>query len=191
MQNKKLCVYCSSSTAVEDKYFSNIEMLAQYMIKYNYDLLYGGANIGLMGAVAKKVKQMGGKVYSVIPKAINSKGISYEEADQIIITDNMQQRKQKFAELADAFIVMPGGFGTLDELAEIITLKQLSYHNKAIVINNYDNFYDNLLKQFDVYYDNKFTKKTYKNLYMVSTDYLEIFDYLENYSPKALDNKWF
>jgi len=191
MTKKNLCVYCSSSDAVDNKYVMYSESLAEFMVIKNYNLVYGGASVGLMGTLARKVKALNGEVYGVIPQKIHEKRISFEQADQIYVTETMHQRKAKLAELADAFLTLPGGFGTLEELAEIITLKQLDYHQKPIIIANFDGFYDNLLKQFDIFYDSKFSKNVYKKLYFVSDNLEEIFDYLENYKPEIIDSKWF
>jgi len=191
MEKKNLCVYCSSSDAVDNKYFEYSDLLAEYMIAYHYDLVYGGASVGLMGRMARKIKSCYGKVIGVIPQLIHEKRISFEDADIMFVTKDMHERKAKLAELSDAFLTLPGGFGTLEELSEIITLKQLGYHQKPIVIVNLDGFYDNLLKQYEVFYDEKFAKKVSQKLYFVSSNLDEIFKYLKNYKFEELDNKWF
>jgi uncharacterized protein (TIGR00730 family) len=191
MNNKNICVYCSSSEAVDDKYFEITKRLAELIVKKSYNLVYGGANVGLMRCLAENVKKNNGKVIGVIPESIHNKGIGFENADEFYITEDMHKRKAKMAELSDSFIALPGGFGTVEELCEIITLKHLNYHQKAIVIINYDNFYLNLLKQFDEFYKHKFSKEICKQLYFVAENEITAINYIENYIPIVVDQKWF
>lgn len=191
MNSKKICIYCSSSEAVDIKYFELAKRIAELLVKKGYSLVYGGANVGIMRCIAENVKKSGGKVIGVMPEAIYNKGLAFEQADEFFVTKDMHERKAKMAELSDAFISLPGGFGTVEELTEMITLKQLSYHNKAIVILNFDSFYKNLLSQFDEFYTNKFSKQVYRDLYFVTDDENSALEYIENYKPIVLDNKWF
>jgi cytokinin riboside 5'-monophosphate phosphoribohydrolase len=191
MTIKKICVYCSSSEAVENKYFDFTKKLAELLVKNRYDLVYGGANVGLMNSLAITVKQNGGKVFGVMPELIFQKGLAFTDCDDFFVTNDMASRKAKMAELADAFIALPGGFGTLEELLEIITLKQLNYHQKPIVIINFQNFYDDLLLQFEKFYNSKFSKEVSRNIYFVSENFDEIFSYLKNHKQQTIDSKWF
>lgn len=191
MLNKNICVYCSSSEAVDIKYFNFTKKLAESIVKNSYDLVYGGANVGLMRCIAENVKKNGGKVTGIIPQSIYDKGLAFENLDKLIVTANMHERKAKMAELSEIFFALPGGFGTLEEVLEIITLKQLNYHNKPVVIFNQDNFYDGLLKQFEAFYDSKFSKEIYKKLYLITDDIDSAFNYIKNYKPIIVDKKWF
>ncbi len=188
---KKICVFCSSSDAISQKYFDIAPKLGEIMGKNNFDLVYGGAGVGLMKKVSDAVKNNGQKVTGVIPEAIQNKRIGNEYLDELIVTKTMHERKQKMYELSDAFIALPGGFGTLEELLEVMTLKQLEYHKKPIVIFNLDGFFDNILKQFEVFYDEKFSKTAYKKIYHLSDNMEDTFDYLKNYKYETIDSKWF
>jgi len=188
---KNICVFCSSSDAISQKYFDVAKGLGEIMAKNNFDLVYGGAGVGLMKKVSDAVKNNGQKVTGVIPEAIQNKRIGNEYLDTLFITKTMHERKQKMYELSDAFIALPGGFGTLEELLEIMTLKQLEYHKKPIVIFNQDGFFDNILKQFDVFYDEKFSKSVYQKIYHLSDNLEDTFYYIKNYKYEVIDSKWF
>ena len=185
-----ICVFCSSSDALEQIYYSEAEMLATLMIENNYKLIYGGARVGMMGRMAKMVNANGGRVTGVIPELIFNKNIAEPSID-LIVTEDMKSRKAKMAELSDAFIALPGGFGTLEELCEVITLKQLEYHQKPVVIVNTAGFYDRLLDFFEVFYQNHFAKSDYKALYFVAQSSAEAVEYISSYTPAILQSKWY
>ena len=187
----KICVFCSSSSAISEKYFQIAKKLGEIIALNNYELVYGGANVGLMKAISDAVIKNNGRVIGVIPEVIFNKGLADKNISQLIVTKNMSERKQKMTELSDAFIALPGGFGTLEELLEVITLKQLEEHLKPIVILNYDNFYNNLFKQFEVFYNSKFSKNIYRELYYISTNIEDSINYINNYQEKTIDSKWF
>jgi len=151
-----ICVYCSSSQSINTKYFKQASLLGKAISQNKHTLVYGGGKVGLMGKIATIVKQYNGKVIGVIPENLKERELAFQDADKLIITKNMRERKKVMEEQADCFIALPGGFGTLEELLEIITLKQLNLHNKPIVLLNVDNFYDNLIKQFDLFYVENF-----------------------------------
>ena len=188
--NKVICVYSASSTTIDKIYFDAAEELGRKIAENSDILLYGGGLLGLMGAVAKAVHANKGKVIGVIPKALNLKGVVYETCDELIITDGMRERKAVMDTKSDAFIALPGGYGTLDELLEIINLKQLKYHNKPIVVLNINNFYDEMLKQFEHIIDQQFANPEYRKLYFVASDILEALEYISSYKPREFGNKW-
>lgn len=187
---KNICVFCSSSDALDQKFYLEAEKLAALFLKENYQLIYGGARVGMMGSMARSIIEGSGKVIGVIPELIYNKNIALMSAE-LIVTQDMKSRKAKMAELADAFIAMPGGFGTLEELSEVITLKQLEYHKKPIVIMNTGKFYDKLLEFFEVFYLNNFAKSDYKKLYHVANSADEAVDYIKNYQPAQIESKWY
>ena len=154
---KKICVFCGSS---KPKNNSNIEKEVNQMIKIVFskklELIYGGANIGLMGQISNNLIRLGGKVTGVIPKILSKKEIINKNISKLIIVEDMHERKKTMYDLSDAFIVLPGGIGTLEEFAEVITWKVLGIQNKKIFIINIDGYYDFLLKQFNVMKDNDF-----------------------------------
>jgi uncharacterized protein (TIGR00730 family) len=189
--NRNICVYCSSSNAVDEKYFIVARQLGEIIAKNGDHLIYGGANLGLMGEVAKTVKANGGKVLGVLPRSLHERDLAFQDADEIIITETMRERKEIMDQRADVFIALPGGFGTLEELIEIITLKQLNYHKKPVIILNVDGFYQKLHELFEVYFLNKFANPDYEYLYTFQTDVAGTFDYIDNYVIPPISNKWF
>lgn len=188
--NKTICVYSSSSSNIDRLYFEVAEKLGAAIALRGDALLFGGGMIGLMGATAKAVHKHHGKVIGVIPKALNIKGVVYDYCDELIVTEGMRERKAVMDARSDAFIALPGGFGTLEEVLEIITLKQLKYHNKPVVIINTDGFYDNLLAQFRKIIDQKFAKPQSKGLFYVTNDSNEALEYIDNYQPIIIKEKW-
>lgn len=186
-----ICVFCSSSNAVATAYFSHAEELGRLMANKDHQLVYGGANVGLMEHLAFAVKKDGGKITGVIPQKIHDRELASLHPDQLIVTASMDERKRKMREIADAFIALPGGFGTLEEILEVITLKQLDYHRKPIVFINTSGFFDFLLKQFDFSCEEKFAKENYRSLYEVVASPAEAIEYIENYVEMPIDSKWF
>lgn len=190
-QIKTLCVYCSSSDAVAPDYFQVATELGTQIGQQGFRLVYGGARIGLMGTVARAVTESGGSVTGIMPEKIHQFGISYEPADEFLVTPDMRHRKAEMERRADAFIALPGGFGTLEEIMEVITLKQLRYHSKPIIFLNTNGFYDKLYDFMEHIYSEKFAKPEYRNLYYSAADVPSVFAYLENYDPTPVADKWF
>ena len=186
-----ICVYCSSSEIADDIYFDEAFTLGKLIGKNNYKLVYGGANVGLMNHLAMTVKNHKAQVHGVITQKIYDKGLGFNNANQLDITSTMHERKASMENLADAFIVLPGGFGTLEEMLEVITLKQLGYHNKPIVIINTNNFYDKLLSFFEQVYIEKFAKEDYRMLYHIADNSFSAIDYISKYEPNVdVIDKW-
>jgi len=188
---KNICVYCSSSSAVSQEYYREAYNLGQCLGENNYTLVYGGVSVGLMGEVAHSVYINGGKIISVIPEAIKNRGITYDKADYIIYTKNLRERKAVMEYQSEAFIALPGGFGTLEEVMEILTLKQLQVHNKPVIFINTNGFYDRLLGFFDTIYRESFAKSIFQNLYSIVPDAESAIRVLENYEPTELETKWY
>ena len=158
------------------------------MAENGYDLVYGGGATGTMYENAHAVKISGGKVIGVIPQKLKDVGVENKECDELIVTPEMRSRKEKLDVLADATIAISGGFGTLEELAEMIVQKQLGYNDKAIVILNTNGFYDELLKFFDrIVQENFANAKASANIYFVAKTPMEAIEYLKNYKPVHLD----
>jgi hypothetical protein len=188
--NKTICVYSSSSDSIDPKYFEVAKELGKAIAINKDTLLFGGGMRGLMGATATAVHKNAGSVIGVIPEMLNIKGVVYESCDELIITEDMRKRKSIMDSRSDAFIALPGGFGTYEELLEIITLKQLKYHNKPIVILNVNGYYDLLLKQFEATISGHFAKEESRLLYYVTEDVNDALDYIENYKPTEFKDKW-
>ncbi|MBD3349923.1 MAG: TIGR00730 family Rossman fold protein [Candidatus Lokiarchaeota archaeon] len=186
-----LCVFCSSSSKVSKKYKEETAHLGTLIGKKKHCLIYGGGNVGLMGILARNVHDNGGKIIGIIPKAIADYGIVYKDADELIVTTSMSERKQKMTKKADAFIILPGGFGTLEELFEVLTLKQLQYESKAIVIVNINHFYDKMFDFFEKIFEEKFAKSQFKELYHVAENVDGAIKYITNYQTQEFPEKWY
>lgn len=187
--HKKICIYCSSSDAVDPIYFQAAKELAGLIATGGHTLVYGGASIGLMGEIARTSHQFGGKVVGVIPEGIKNMGIAYEAADEFIITKDLRERKSVMENFSDAFIALPGGFGTLEEILEMITLKQLNFHNRPLVFLNIDNFYSPFFEFFDHIYKSRFAKAECESLYFVANDPKSAVKYIEEYIPAVIPAK--
>lgn len=142
---RSLCVYCGASTGHSAVYGEAAAQLATAMVGRGIDLVYGGGNIGLMGQVADEVMQRGGKVVGVIPKALLDREVGHHGLTALHVVQDMHQRKAMMADLSDGFIALPGGWGTLEELFEVLTWLQLGFHSKPIGLLNANGFYDKLL----------------------------------------------
>lgn len=146
---KKICVFGGAADRIEDRYKDDASFLGQMIGAHGYDLIFGGGDKGLMGACARGAKASGADVTGVIPDFMNKAGVLFQECTHVMITPTMAQRKQVMEEDADAFVAMPGGFGTFEELTEVITLKNLRQMDKPIVILNTSGFYNELLALFE------------------------------------------
>ncbi|MDX1284514.1 MAG: TIGR00730 family Rossman fold protein [Draconibacterium sp.] len=186
-----ICVFCSSSNAISEEYFNEAKKLGKLIGEGNHSLINGGANVGLMEAVTIAASNAGAKTIGIIPERMINRSLASDNAHEVIITPDMMERKAKMRDMSDAFIALPGGFGTLEEILEVMTLRQLSYHKKPIVFVNTKNFFNHLFKQFEVSYAEQFAKEVYKNLYFNAENAEEAIDYLNNYEPMELDSKWF
>lgn len=188
---KSICVYSSSSDAIDETYFEAAKEVGKQIGENSHTLIFGGGRIGLMGEVARTVHLYGGRVVGVIPEYLNRPGITYEASDNLIVTATMRERKAKMDEQSDAFLGLPGGFGTLEEILEIITLKQIQQHNKPIVLIDIRNFYKHLIAMFEEIYKEQFAKEIHRQLYYVAKDVQDAFSYLNSYVPIPFPVKWF
>ena len=185
-----LTVFSSSSDAIDPDFFEVATELGRSIAQRRDTLVYGGTKVGLMGAAARAVAENGGKVIGVIPRYMVEKGIDFSDCE-MHLTRDLRERKAKMESLADAFIVLPGGFGTLEELLEILTLKQLHQHQKAIVILNAKGFFDPLRELFEHVFRQRFAKETTRALYHFSSNVPDVFSYLDSYVPVPVPTKWF
>lgn len=181
--SKNICVYCSSSNSIDPVFFKAANELATAIVKRGHTLVYGGGCVGLMGELARTVHHHQGKVIGVISEGIRNKGVCYEQSDELIITRDMRERKHIMDTRSDAFITLPGGFGTLEEVSEMITSKQLGFHNKPLVILNVNNFYAPLIEFFEHIYNYGFSKAVFRDLYYLTPDIESCISYIENYTP--------
>lgn len=185
-----ICVFCSSSNSVGENFFKEARNLGKAIGESKNNLVYGGTNVGLMNEVAVAVNAAGGKVIGVVPKLIEQYGIAADFLDELIITPDMAERKKLLRDRSDAFIALPGGFGTLEEILEVITLKQLGYHNLPIVFINTNGFYDYLKDQFETAYQENFAKPDYRELYRFEDNYKDALASIKNYKQNQLKTKW-
>lgn len=188
--NRTICVYSASSCSIDPVYFNAAAELGKQIAERGDTMLYGGGMLGLMGTTAQAVHHHGGKVIGVIPEALNLSGVVYEHCDELIVTPDMRTRKATMDARSDAFIALPGGYGTLEEILEIITLKQLKYHNKPIVILNINNFYEKLLNQFETIITQQFAKAECTKLYFITDSIAAALNYLDQYRPVEIKEKW-
>lgn len=184
---KNVCVYSSSSNTLSEIYYKVAQELGVLMAKAGFNVVYGGGAVGTMYENAKAVKEFGGEVIGVIPEKLHSIGVGNPNCDELIVTKCMRTRKDKLDRISDAAIALAGGFGTLEELAEMITQKQLGYNNKAIVILNTNGFYDNLLKFFEEIIEQNFASPSSRELFFVAQTPEDTINYLKNYKPIHFD----
>ncbi len=187
---KSLCVFSSSSDAVAPEYFEAAREVGALIARKQMTLVYGGGKIGLMGAVAMAVHRHGGQVVGVLPRYLRRQEVAYEAADELILSKDLRERKAIMEERADAFLALPGGFGTLEEMLEILTLKQLGQHTKPIVFLNTADFFRSLLELFEQLYQERFTRREHRALYQVVASPGEVFAYLETCPQTGLEPKW-
>ena len=178
----KICVFGAASFEIDQNYINLVENLGELMAKRGHELVFGAGGNGLMGAAASGVRKQNGRIYGVIPKFFKDEIIEaiYDQCDQLIFTETMAQRKSKMEDLADAFIIVPGGIGTFEEFFEVLTLKQLGRHTKPIVIYDIDGYYKKLEEFLDFSIKQKFIKDNCKKLYGYETDPQKVFEYIEN-----------
>lgn len=187
---RTLCVYCSSSDRLDPKYFAAAEALGRAMAARGWGLVYGGGRTGLMGTVARTVKAGGGRVIGVIPEFMKLKELAYDEADELVTVVTMRERKLLMEARADAFVALPGGWGTLEEIMEILALRQLDVLRKPCVFLNQDGFYDDLLRFFARMIAERFNKPSNLELFHVARSVDEVLDLAEG-APVAAETKWF
>jgi uncharacterized protein (TIGR00730 family) len=164
-----VCVFCGSSKGTNPLYAQSAQELGSLLPKYNMNLVYGGGNIGLMGIVADAAMQAGGKVVGVIPDFLLKREVGHRGISELIVVESMHERKKKMADLADAFIALPGGWGTLEELSEILTWRQLGLIPSSIAVLNINNFFGALLSQLDLMIAEGFVKPEYRSYLRIET----------------------
>ena len=185
----KICVYGAASSEIDRSFIEAGEELGRKMAERGHGLVFGGGRNGMMGASARGVAEKGGEIIGISPWFFeeNNAEISFQNCTEFIHTETMRERKKLLDESSDAFIISPGGIGTFDEFFEILTLKQLGRHNKAIVIFNINGYFDSMLDMMQVSVDKKFITNDCRELYKVTNTIEETLDYIENYDPKDID----
>jgi uncharacterized protein (TIGR00730 family) len=187
---KSICVYCGSNFNGDPILRTAIEGLAQALTDQDITLVYGGGSVGVMGVIADEVLKRNGTVTGVIPQFLLDKEVGHQSLTQMIVTENMHERKQTMADLSDGFIVLPGGFGTLEEFFEVLTWLQLGLHGKAIGVLNVGGFYDPLFAQMDVMVAHRFLKPANRDLVFNESDPFVLIDKMSKFDAIP-DEVWF
>ena len=183
---KKLAVFCGSSSGASSIYLEEAKKLGKELAKRNIALVYGGASVGVMGAVADSLLEEGGHVIGVMPTFLENREIAHKKLSELFIVDTMHERKAKMADLADGFIALPGGPGTLEEFFEIFTWAQLGLHQKPCGLLNINHYYDPLLALFDHMTKEQFLHEKYRHMALVSNDPKDLLDQFNTYEPPAV-----
>ena len=182
-----ICVYGAASSSIDKIYTEQTELLGETIAKRGFSLVFGGGGNGVMGACARGAHRNGGKIIGIVPSFFNVDGVIFDGCTELIYTETMRERKKTMEELSEAFIVAPGGIGTFDEFFEILTLKQLARHNKALAILNTKGYYDPLDKLLKDTAKGGFMNENSLSLYKMVESPTEALDYIESYSPKDFD----
>ncbi len=188
---KNVCVYGSSSSVIDKAYLDAGFHLGELLAQNGWGLVFGAGDMGMMGATARGTHSKNGRVIGVIPEFMDIPGVPYEACDEYIVLQTMRQRKQKMEDLSDAFIASAGGFGTFEELLEIVTLKQLKRHTKPVVILNTNGFYDELIAMFEKTVKQRFAKEDSLSVYSVAHTPEQAIEAIQNYHYIDTDRKWF
>ena len=186
---KRITVFCGSSYGNKEIYREQAILLGQTLAKQNIELVYGGANVGLMGAVADGTLHAGGKVIGVLPKFLKAKKIAHEGLTELILVETMHERKTKMNELCDGVIALPGGFGTLEEFFEMLTWAQLGLHKKPIALLNTNGFYDALHTLVQTMVENGFLKEVNQKMLLISNNVYELLELMKAYEAPTVE-KW-
>ena len=190
MQIKSIGVFCGSSIGAKEIYSQKAKELGELMVAKKMDLIYGGGDVGLMGVIADAVLAKGGNAIGVIPTDLLNKEVGHSSLTKMHVTDNMSDRKNLINKLSDAFIAMPGGFGTLDEVMEVLTYFQLGFSNKPVAFLNVDGFYDPIITLFDNILAEKFMKAEHRNNVIFESEPEALLKAINDFEAQKVDSKW-
>jgi uncharacterized protein (TIGR00730 family) len=178
-----ICVYCGSKSGTQSTYRDAAIALGAALGQRGLGLVYGGGNIGLMGLLADAALESGAKVVGVIPKALDQKELGHRKLQELVVVDSMHDRKAIMAQRADAFVALPGGFGTLEELFEVLAWNQLGFHNKPIALLNTSGYFDHLLSFLDQALDQGFLRQEHREMLLIQTETEALLDELLDHLP--------
>jgi uncharacterized protein (TIGR00730 family) len=190
MELKSICVYCGANFNGDLAIKNAVESLASVLVDNGIKLVYGGGSVGVMGLIADAVLKEKGEVTGVIPQFLLDKEVGHTRLTSMIITENMHQRKQKMSDISDGFIILPGGFGTLEEFFEVLTWLQLGLHHKPIGVLNIDGFYDPLFAQMDLMVKRQFLKQANRGLVLNEEDPKLLIEKMRTFTAEP-DEVWF
>ncbi len=185
---RRICVYCGSSPGLQPEYIEAAKKLGSFLAYRKIGLVYGGSNVGLMGAVADAAMENEGETIGVITKAL-AQHVAHDGLKNLQIVDSMHDRKQRMFDLSDGFIALPGGIGTLEELLEVLTWSQLGYHDKPCALLNVCDYYSGLMTFLDHAADQRFLKDVHRNLLIVDQEPESLIEKMAQYQPVKSD-KW-
>lgn len=187
---KAICVFCGANFNGDPVLKQVVEDLADVMATRQIKLVFGGGRVGVMGILADAMLERGGEAVGVLPQFLMDKEVGHQGLTELLIVDNMHQRKQLMSDLCDGFIMLPGGFGTLEEFFEVLTWLQLGLHSHPVGILNINGYYDLLLQQMDLMVEQRFLKPANRQLVLTSADAAELVNLMENSSLQP-DEVWF
>jgi len=185
----RLCVFCGSSSGVHSAYAQAAQTVAHLLCRRGIELVYGGGNVGLMGTLANACLQKGGRVIGVIPQALADKEVAHTGLTELRVVNSMHERKALMADLSDAFVALPGGYGTWEELFEVLSWSQLGIQRKACGLLNVNGYYDPLLELADKSVSAGFLREVHRDLLLADDDPERLLDRLSSYSAPAAE-KW-
>jgi uncharacterized protein (TIGR00730 family) len=186
---KRICVYCGSSPGRLPRYREVARVLGHELVGRGLGLVYGGASIGVMGAVADAVLERGGEVIGVIPQSMAVKEVAHHALTELIVVGSMHERKAQMAELSDGFVALPGGWGTLEEIFEILTWAQLGYHRKPCGLLNVAAYFDHLSAFLETAFSERFVKEEYRPMIINEDDPVRLLDRFRDYRAPHV-RKW-
>jgi len=186
---KRICVFCGSSAGERPSYRASAIALARHLVASKIGVVYGGGRVGLMGTLADATLAAGGEVIGVIPQSLVAREVSHRGLSDLRVVGSMHERKALMAELSDAFIALPGGYGTFEEFCEMLTWTQLGLHRKPCGILNVEGYYDPLLALFDHAVAEQFVKPVHRRMVIAESDPESLVARLLEYDPPAV-NKW-
>ena len=186
---KRICVFCGSSGGLNPVYRDHAAELGRVMAARGIELVYGGGNVGLMGGLAESALDHGGSVTGIIPKSIAELEIAHLGLTNLEVVENMHERKNRMGMLADGFIALPGGFGTLDELSEALTYNQLRIYDKPVGLLNVNGYFNGLLQFLDHCVEEGFVRPEHRQNILVSSKTGELLTLMESFEPVAI-GKW-
>lgn len=183
---KGIALFGASSCTLAPCHYEAARGMGSQIAKHGFRLVFGGGDSGVMGAAARGAHEAGGTVCGVIPEALHKPGIAYPKCDELIVTRDLRDRMAAMAERSEAFVILAGGFGTLYELFEVLTLNQLRYVDKPVLLLNTDGYYDRLLEQFEVMYEQRCAREACRQMYRTVTTPEEAMREILAWQPKAL-----
>ena len=186
---KAICVYCGSSPGRTEVYKQAAGKVAEELLKRDLTLVYGGASVGVMGVLADSMLALGGKVIGVMPESLLRKEIGHRGLSELLVVSSMHERKTKMADLADGFIAMPGGAGTLEEIFEVWTWAQLGYHNKPCGLLNVAGYFDDLIRFMDHTVKEQFLRVAHRSMFIAEENASILLDRFSEYEPPTVE-KW-